>query len=516
MLASRAQQVSSEQQQQQQQQQQQRRARERNQQALRESQRRTVESPTTSNRASGTSRRAPESTPTPYRDGGNATCTGVTGPCLLNIESPPTWCYLQCCICNPLCGLLPCCSQSLYTVNQDELAIVSSNGKFSRAAPAGPLLLSRPCMVPIENIVGRLSTRVQQLEVTNETKTKDNAIITIKLAVQFQLMSHDSTQVEAAWYRPDNSDINRVISAQTADIVRTRLAKISVDEAFLARSELQHDIAAVLREKVEGLYGYKILAVLVIDFEPAPVIKASMNDIYVQNMNKIASQERAESLKIIDVVKAQALAQRIHLLGEGTARQREAIASGLASTTLEFCSALNSVDTSTTWTRDDVLYLQVLMQQLDAFKSVARKEATAGAVKQEKKTLILSTGPLAVQEMQRGITIGQSSSGGEPAARRKARRSPSSSRGSSRSRSPSLSRAKSPSASTKSASSTRMSRASRTSFASSNSAASSSSSSKYPHMSVARPKPPVGSGPQVRPERARASKSSSRLNSKER
>ena len=52
------------------------------------------------------------------------------------------------------------------------------------------------------------------------------------------------------------------------------------------------------------------------------------------------------------------------------------------------------------------------MQQLDAFKSVARKEATAGAVKQEKKTLILSTGPLAVQEMQRGITIGAYSSVG--------------------------------------------------------------------------------------------------------
>lgn len=300
--------------------------------------------------------------------------------------------YVSCCVCPVLCGVIPCCSQALFTVDEDEVAIVARNGKFQRMGHAGPLLLSRPCTFPIESIVGRLSTRVQQLDVTSETKTKDNAMVKIRVSVQFRLVFSDPASVEAAWYKPDDADIDRVITAHTADIARTRLAKLNIDDAFLARNELQDAIVDSLESKIRE-YGYRIQAVLVTDFEPSLNIKTSMNDIYVQNMLKIAAQQKAESLKTIEVTKAQAMAEKTYLLGEGTAKMREAIAVGLSSTTEQFCDALNSVDATTNrWTSDDVLYLQVLTQQFEICKAVGMSPG--------EKRLVIPTGPLAVKGIE--------------------------------------------------------------------------------------------------------------------
>eukprot|EP01052_Picozoa_sp_SAG31_P033790 SAG31_NODE_3863_length_3810_cov_9.181083_6_plen_85_part_00 len=41
---------------------------------------------------------------------------------------------------------------------------------------------------PFESIPGRLSTRVQQLNVKTETKTKDNVTIEIVIAVQYRVI----------------------------------------------------------------------------------------------------------------------------------------------------------------------------------------------------------------------------------------------------------------------------------------------------------------------------------------
>ena len=129
----------------------------------------------------GVSRTAPGYQGTPYRNGGNVTCTGITAD-YISTPDWSSWCYLMCCVCsNPVpLGFTPCFAQTLYTVDQGEVAIVASNGKFSKMAPPGPVLLSRPCLYKLEDIVGRLSTRVQQLDVPSESKTKDNSIISIR------------------------------------------------------------------------------------------------------------------------------------------------------------------------------------------------------------------------------------------------------------------------------------------------------------------------------------------------
>ena len=56
-------------------------------------------------------------------------------------------------------------------------------GQFSGFARPGCTCLMYPC----ENIVGKLSTRVQQLSVNTQTKTKDNVTLTVAVAVQFRV-----------------------------------------------------------------------------------------------------------------------------------------------------------------------------------------------------------------------------------------------------------------------------------------------------------------------------------------
>ena len=65
--------------------------------------------------------------------------------------------------------------RSWHTVSTAELAIVERFGKFSHIASPG-LHLVWP---PFYSVAGRLSTRVQQLNVKTDTKTKDNVTVTL-------------------------------------------------------------------------------------------------------------------------------------------------------------------------------------------------------------------------------------------------------------------------------------------------------------------------------------------------
>ena len=57
------------------------------------------------------------------------------------------------------------------------MGIIESMGKFERIADPG---MNCFCY-PFTQMTGRVSTRVQQLNVTTETKTKDNVSITLQV-----------------------------------------------------------------------------------------------------------------------------------------------------------------------------------------------------------------------------------------------------------------------------------------------------------------------------------------------
>lgn len=76
------------------------------------------------------------------------------------------------------------CIPYCLVVSTAEVAIIEKFGKFTRLGQAGLNIIFCPC----EEQVGRLSFRVQQLNVKVETKTLDNVFLTAVVSVQYQVL----------------------------------------------------------------------------------------------------------------------------------------------------------------------------------------------------------------------------------------------------------------------------------------------------------------------------------------
>ena len=74
----------------------------------------------------------------------------------------------------------PCC----FIVSTAEVALIERFGQFNRLAQPGCNMIVMPC----EQRVGLLSFRVQQLNVTVETKTLDNVFLVAVVSVQYQVL----------------------------------------------------------------------------------------------------------------------------------------------------------------------------------------------------------------------------------------------------------------------------------------------------------------------------------------
>ena len=75
---------------------------------------------------------------------------------------------------------IPCC----FVISTAEVGVVENWGKFSRLVQPGLSVI----FWPMDALVGKLSFRVQQLNVRVETKTLDNVFLTAVVSVQFQVL----------------------------------------------------------------------------------------------------------------------------------------------------------------------------------------------------------------------------------------------------------------------------------------------------------------------------------------
>ena len=72
---------------------------------------------------------------------------------------------------------------SFFIVKQQTIAVVERFGKFTRDYGAG-INIKIPV---VDRVAGRVSLRIQQLDVIVETKTKDDVFVHLKISVQFQI-----------------------------------------------------------------------------------------------------------------------------------------------------------------------------------------------------------------------------------------------------------------------------------------------------------------------------------------
>ena len=241
---------------------------------------------------------------------------------------------------------------TFFIVKQQSAAIVERFGKFVSVRQSG-LQLKIPI---IDNIAGRLSLRIQQLDVVVETKTKDDVFVKLKVSVQFKVIKE---KVYDAFYKLDNPADQ--ITSFIFDVVRAEVPKLILDDVFLKKDDIAIAVKSELQDAMTE-YGFQIIKTLVTDIDPDAQVKESMNRINASEREKVAAQFEGEAQKILIVEKAKAEAESKRLQGQGIADQRREIARGLE----DSVKVLNGVDINS----QEASALIVVTQHYDTLQSV--------------------------------------------------------------------------------------------------------------------------------------------------
>lgn len=240
----------------------------------------------------------------------------------------------------------------LFSVKEQSKVLIERFGKFHSIRGPG-LHLKFPF---IDTISGRVSLKIQQLDVIVETKTFDDVFVRIKVSVQFRILEN---KVFDAFYKLQNP-LDQITS-YVFDTVRAEVPKMRLDDVFVKKDDIAIAIRRELTEAMED-YGYGIVKALVTDIDPDIAVKNAMNRINAAEREKVAAEYEAEAERIRIVAKAKAEAESKKLQGQGIADQRREIAKGLE----ESVELLNSVGINS----QEASSLIVITQHYDTLQSL--------------------------------------------------------------------------------------------------------------------------------------------------
>merc|ERR1719163_2557089 len=237
------------------------------------------------------------------------------------------------------------------------------------------------------------------LEVNADTKTKDNVFVGIKVAVQYQV-NGDSQSIQDAMYKLTNPRAQ--IESYVLDVVRSSVPKIDLDNVFLEKEEIAASIKEMLNTTMGG-FGYSILATPVTDIEPNNEVKRAMNEINKAKRLRQAAVDEGEAIKIRSIKEAEAEAARTEIqakadaeakfmAGQGIARQRQAIVTGLRDSVNAFKADVNDLNSK------NVLDLMIITQYFDMMKEIGAQSKS--------NAVFMNHSPGALEDLSQAVQRG--------------------------------------------------------------------------------------------------------------
>lgn len=244
---------------------------------------------------------------------------------------------------------------TFFSVKQQTAAIVERFGRFQSIRQSG-LQFKIPL---VDKLSGRLSLKIQQLDVLIETKTLDDVFVKIKVSVQFKVIKD---KVYDAFYKLDFPQ--NQITSYVFDVVRAEVPKMKLDDVFVKKDDIAIAVKSELNDAMME-YGYDIIKTLVTDIDPDAQVKAAMNRINAADREKTAAQYEGDAQRILIVERAKAEAESKRLQGQGIADQRREIARGLE----ESVEVLNRVGINS----QEASALIVVTQHYDTLQSLGEQ-----------------------------------------------------------------------------------------------------------------------------------------------
>ena len=244
---------------------------------------------------------------------------------------------------------------AFFIVKQQSSAIIERFGKFHKIRQSG-LQLKIPL---VDKIAGKVSLKIQQLDVIIETKTLDDVFVKLKVSVQYKVIKD---KVYDAFYKLDYPYDQ--ITSFVFDVVRAEVPKMKLDDVFVKKDDIAIAVKRELQEYMTD-YGYDIIKTLVTDIDPDAQVKAAMNRINAADREKTAAQFEGDAQRILIVERAKAEAESKRLQGQGIADQRREIARGLE----ESVEVLNKVGINS----QEASALIVVTQHYDTLQSIGQQ-----------------------------------------------------------------------------------------------------------------------------------------------
>jgi regulator of protease activity HflC (stomatin/prohibitin superfamily) len=244
---------------------------------------------------------------------------------------------------------------AFFVVKQQTAAIIERFGKFQSIRQSG-LQFKIPL---IDKISGKMSLKIQQLDVIIETKTLDDVFVRLKVSVQYKVIKD---KVYDAFYKLDYP--HEQITSYVFDVVRAEVPKMKLDDVFVKKDDIALAVKAELNDAMSD-YGFDIIKTLVTDIDPDAQVKAAMNRINAADREKTAAQFEGDAARILIVEKAKAEAESKRLQGQGIADQRREIARGLE----ESVDVLNRVGINS----QEASALIVVTQHYDTLQAIGQE-----------------------------------------------------------------------------------------------------------------------------------------------
>jgi len=242
----------------------------------------------------------------------------------------------------------------IYTVKQQNCAVIERFGKFNRISRSG-LHFKIPL---IDRISSKISLKIKQLNVSVETKTKDNVFVDLVVAVQYNVLPN---KVYEACYMLQ--DPEQQIKAFVFDLVRAQVPLLDLDDVFAKKDDIANAVKKELDSQMEE-FGYGIIKALVTDVNPDANVKSAMNEINTAQRLRIAATEKGEAEKIMKIKRAEAEAEASVLHGKGIAGQRQAVIEGMGESVEEFVKQIPGTDASR------VMDMVLMIQYIDTLKEI--------------------------------------------------------------------------------------------------------------------------------------------------
>eukprot|EP01018_Ginkgo_biloba_P024738 Gb_03976 [translate_table: standard] len=171
-------------------------------------------------------------------------------------------------------------------------------------------------------------------------------------------------------------------------ILRSSVPKMNLDDVFEQKDELAKSMENEL-EKAMTNYGFEIVQTLIVDIDPDETVKRAMNEINAAARMRLATCEKAEAEKILQIKRAEAEAESKYLSGLGIARQRQAIVDGLRDSVLAFSGNVPGT------TAKDVMDMVLVTQYFDTMKEIGASSKSS--------SVFIPHGPGAVRDITHQI-----------------------------------------------------------------------------------------------------------------